>query len=101
AKAPTRRAADPVQEEGGSDLAPEILANSGGDIVSYYEGLQNNRSECWELEEVETRLEHRMKSTYGQARHYAKERNIDLRSACYGIGLERIQRVYRERGIFP
>jgi glutamate dehydrogenase (NAD(P)+) len=101
ANGPTHPEAEDVLAERGIELIPDILANSGGVIVSYYEWLQNKRSERWDLEEVERRLENRMKQTYGLVREYAAERNLNLRMASYGIGLERIQKVYRERGIFP
>jgi glutamate dehydrogenase (NAD(P)+) len=42
-----------------------------------------------------------MKRTYGQVRDFAQERDLDMRTASYAIGLERIQKSYLERGIFP
>jgi len=101
ANGPTYPEAEEVLEERGIDVIPDILANSGGVIVSYYEWLQNKRSERWDLEEVESRLEHRMKTTFQQMRELSAERKFDLRTAAYAIGLERMQKCYRERGIFP
>ena len=101
ANGPTYPEAEEVLMDRGIDVLPDILANSGGVIVSYYEWLQNKRSERWDLEEVESRLERRMKRTYALVRDVASERGLDWRTAAYVIGLERMQRCYLERGIFP
>jgi glutamate dehydrogenase (NAD(P)+) len=101
ANGPTETAAEPILREKNIDVIPDILANSGGVVVSYYEWLQNKRSERWDLEEVEERLAKRMKRTYLQVSEYSAAKKCDTRVAAMCIALERIGRAYAERGIFP
>jgi glutamate dehydrogenase (NAD(P)+) len=101
ANGPTNPAGERVLLEKGTDILPDVLANSGGVTVSYYEWVQNKRSEAWTEEEVDARLEVAMKRAYREVSDWARQKKTDLRTAAYGIALHRIESVYREREIFP
>lgn len=101
ANGPTTPAGERVLEERGITVLPDVLANSGGVTVSYYEWVQNKRSESWTLEEVDDKLEVAMKRAYADVTAMARSRNLSLRIAAYAVALKRIQAVYRERDLFP
>jgi len=101
ANGPTYPEAEDIMIGKGIDVIPDILCNSGGVIVSYYEWLQNKRSEQWDTADVLGRLERRMKQTYANVRQYTIANKTDWRTASYAIGLERLAHCYKERGIFP
>lgn len=101
ANGPTDPEGDAILRRKGIELIPDILCNAGGVIVSYFEWLQNKRSESWELEEVDSRLHKKIIQAYEKVRSTAKEYETDWRTAAYIVALTRLATVYKERGIFP
>ncbi|MEN8097462.1 MAG: Glu/Leu/Phe/Val dehydrogenase [Chloroflexota bacterium] len=101
ANGPTDPEGDKVLGERGIAVLPDVLCNAGGVTVSYFEWLQNKRSEFWDLDEVDSKLYRKMYSAYVKVRNTAAEYDTDWRTAAYIVALSRLELVYRERGIFP
>ncbi len=101
ANGPTSPEGERVLLDKGIAILPDVLANSGGVTVSYYEWVQNKRSERWTVEEVDEKLEVAMKRAYREVSEVARQKKIDMRLAAYGLALQRIETVYKEREIFP
>jgi glutamate dehydrogenase (NAD(P)+) len=101
ANGPTDPDGDTILQSEGIDVLPDILCNSGGVIVSYFEWLQNKRSESWELEEVDGKLNKKVVNAYQRVRATAEEFDADWRTAAYIVALSCLEKVYKENGIFP
>ncbi len=101
ANGPTDPDGEAILQQRNIDVLPDVLCNAGGVIVSYFEWLQNKRSEFWDLEEVDCKLRKKIASAYKRVRDKAAELNTDWRTAAYVLALTRLETVYKERGIFP
>ncbi|MEI6891577.1 MAG: Glu/Leu/Phe/Val dehydrogenase [Pontiella sp.] len=82
-------------------IIPDILANMGGVIVSYFEWVQNRNSEYWNGETVDAKLREKLISAYHQVERISNEQGISMRNAAYVESLSHLQDVYLKRGVWP
>lgn len=101
ANGPTTNEADLILEKRGVVVIPDILANAGGVVVSYFEWVQNESAFMWEEDNVNANLEKVMKKSFDNVWEVHQKHGVTLRMAAYMVALERVARAEKIRGIFP
>jgi len=101
ANGPITADADRVLADRGVTIMPDILANAGGVVVSYFEWVQNRAQFYWELDEVEKRLEIYMRRASDLVLAKTKVYDCTPREAAFIVAVERVASAIEKRGIFP
>lgn len=101
ANGPTTPEAEKILNENGVVLIPDILANSGGVVVSYFEWVQSIQSFFWDEDEVNRNLKRVIVSSFKSVWDLSKREKIDLRNGAMMIAVDRVAKALAERGIFP
>ena len=101
ANGPTTADADRKLADRGVTIMPDVLANAGGVVVSYFEWVQSRAQFYWELDEVEKRLEIYMRRASDLVLAKAKVYDCTPREAAFIVGVERVASAIEKRGIFP
>ncbi len=101
ANGPTTPEGDAVLAEKGIVVLPDILANAGGVIVSYFEWVQDLQFFFWEEDQVRERLQRVITRAYREVCARAQKENVSLREAALLLAVSRVEEATRVRGIYP
>jgi glutamate dehydrogenase (NAD(P)+) len=101
ANSPTTPKADQILADKDIHVIPDVMANAGGVVVSYFEWVQNMQHLRWDEEDVNERLRKIMRRAYRDVKDKAEDRDIPLRPAAYEVGIERVLDAARTRGYLP
>ena len=101
ANAPTTPEGDAILNDKKILVVPDILANSGGVIVSYFEWVQDKQNYFWSAEEVKQNLNDIMMKSFREVEQMATDKNVSWREAAHMIGVARVAEAHRLRGLYP
>ncbi len=95
---PTNPSVEPELNRRNIKLIPDLLANSGGVICSYFEQVQSNANYYWDRNEVFGKLDQKITSAYISVSEFSQKNKFDMRDAAYIISVDRVATACRERG---
>lgn len=98
ANGPVESEADSVLQQNNVTVVPDILANAGGVIVSYFEWLQNRQGEQWSLDKVEEKLHQKLEKAFENAWQIYQEKDITLRDSVYNVALRALTEAIEAHG---
>ena len=98
ANQPLSIAADRELRAQGVVIVPDILANSGGVMGSYFEWTQNIQEFSWPIEKFRRELDVRMEAAFGNVHKVSKQYSVDLRTAAFVVSVERVAKAFEMRG---
>jgi glutamate dehydrogenase (NAD(P)+) len=98
ANSPTTPVADEMLHDKGIYVIPDVMANAGGVVVSYFEWVQNMQHFRWEEREINDKLGNIMRRAFREVDALAKEKGLTLRHAAYEVGIDRVVDTARLRG---
>ena len=101
ANAPVTTEADRILQDRGIPVVPDILANAGGVLVSYFEWVQDLQAFFWEEDEINQRLEQAMVRSYKEVTELAQAKGVPMRTAALMLGVQRVVDAMEARGLFP
>jgi glutamate dehydrogenase (NAD(P)+) len=101
ANGPTTPEADQILNERGVVVVPDILANAGGVVVSYFEWVQDMQCFFWEEAEVNRHLERIMVDSYRQVWATSERHGVPMRLAAYMLAVDKVAAAVHMRGVFP
>ncbi len=101
ANGPTTPEANDILQDRGVIIVPDILANAGGVVVSYFEWVQDLQYFFWKETEVNSNLERIMTRSFDQVWEFSQERTIPLRLAAYMLAVGKVANAIQSRGLFP
>jgi glutamate dehydrogenase (NAD(P)+) len=101
ANGPTTEEAERVLHAGGVTVIPDILANAGGVLASYYESLQETQGMDWTEAEIDERVFRRLRVASAAVISLAAERQLSLREAAMYLGIQRVVETHEARGLYP
>ena len=101
ANGPTTLEADRILADKGTFIIPDILANSGGVIVSYFEWVQDVQRFFWKAPDIQDRLQDIITDAFHRTLHFATEKRTSMRLAALMSGIDKVAQAHLQRGLYP